>query len=174
VTQPNLPPTWVSKDICEVVPASAKADVVKYMKRVLDPKTRPESIGMEAANVLAKHDAAFRENGVDLRFFGYWIENAYNQRTLAAFLEALQKGPQKEKTIGDILPPEALEKLQDFVNAYRSGRLIVEPGKMNVTMLRERVLEPYRDKIIGAKTGIHDLDYLAIVLCQMFGICDPD
>jgi len=84
-----------------------------------------------------------------------------------------KKEPIMSKSIQEIMPEACMLKLRDFVEGLQNNTLIIEPGKMIVTMLRERVLEPFRDELLKESTGVHDLHYLAIVICKTLEI-DPN
>lgn len=169
-----MPPEWEYRDIRDVVPAEAVAELIAFCDKVLVTSSARVAIARDAIALLNKHEEAFAKNGVDLRFFGYWLEYQYDQLLLPGVIEALMEPkPPKQKTLKDILPEACLVKLQNFADDYARKRLIIEPGKATVTLLRERVLEPFREQILAPETGIADLDYLAMLLCTQLEI-DPN
>ncbi len=73
-------------------------------------------------------------------------------------------------SLGEALPKEAQRKLDEFVNAFKRGKLLREPNKSVRQLLKERVLEPYRKQLEDK----WDLDYLSYAICyalqQTYGI----
>jgi len=169
----NPPPGWTAKDPRDLVPPEAMNTVVTFCEHILKER-HPKHIARRGKEAFDAHKTAFANRGVDIGFFAYWLENAYNTGQLPAFVQCLkQPKPPPQKRLSDILPPACIEKLKAFVQDVRGKCLIIEPGKAVVTMLRERVLDPHRDEIIKPGTGAYDLDYLSIVLCTQLGI-DPN
>src|SRR5688572_9525948 len=145
----NVPEGWKGRDVRDIVPAEAVKDVIAFCKGVLDHPYKHKSIGREAAEYLKRHETAFGKLDVVLRYFGYWLEHQFNEKKLAAVIAALERPVPKRKTLGEVLPPECVKRLEDFATRLVSGTFIYEPNVAVVTLLRERVLEPFREQILA-------------------------
>ena len=170
MTQQMIPEGWKNKDIRVIVPKDAAPDVVKFCEGILREKN-PDNIAKRAVEALKQWDAEFAANDTHLPFFGYLLEYQYGLGNLPKLVDGLKKP--LPKTLRDVLPEACIVKLSEFYEGVQDNTLIVEPGKMVVTMLRERVLEPFREQILAADTGVTDLHFIAINLCSTLGI-DPN
>lgn len=171
----KVPEGWTNKDIREVIPEQAIPVVLRFCQNIIReakvPGFDPSKIASRAKVLLEPHSLVFNAIGTDVGFFSYWLENAWNQGQYEKIVEALKVPLPKQPTIEDILPPEGITALREFLDNAKRGTLIIEPGKMYVTLLRERVLEPYRDYILNtSKAGVTDLDYLALTICMAANI----
>lgn len=166
----TVPEGWENKDIREVVPEQVIPVVLRFCQNIIREAKVPgfdsSKIAQRAKALLEPHLLAFNEVGIHVGFFSYWLENAWNQGQYEKMVEVLKVPLPKAATIEEVLPPEGIEALRQFLDNCKHGTLIIEPGKMYVTLLRERVLEPYRHYILNVSTaGITDLHYLAVTLC---------
>lgn len=175
MSEHKLPQGWENKDIREVIPEEQVPLVSTFCKEVLrdskKPGFNPDDIPRKAKQLLMPHKAAFDAVGTDVGFFAYWLQNAWNLRQFEAIVETLKHKMKKPVTLDKVLPPEGISVLNNFVNNCRQGTLIIEPGKSYVTLMFERVVEPYSDYILNkSNSGITDLHYLALVLCNAANI----
>jgi hypothetical protein len=176
VSEKQVPEGRQERDIRDVVPDEARQPVITFMETILREAKSARGvqgvISQRAKEVLEPYKEQFAAREVVTNFFAYWLENAFNQGQLELACETLKLKPKpKKKTLGEIMPKECIQKLKAFLENCRKGTLIIEPGKMVVTMLCERVLEPYAEAL--AANGVVDLHYFAVTLCVRFQI-DPN
>jgi hypothetical protein len=170
-----LPKGWVNKDIRDVIPEQAIPIVLRFCQNVLrEAKVagfNGDNIAQRAKALLEPHSLVFNAVGTDVGYFSYWLLNAWNQGQFEQIVATLQQPKPKALSLDEVLPPEGIETLREFLDNCKRGTLIIEPRKAYVTLLRERVLDPYKDYILNKSgSGITDLDYLALTICMAANI----
>ncbi len=168
----KLPENWQNKDIREVIPECAVSSVSGFCSEVIrnsrKPGFDPNDIPNKAKALLLPHKQAFESIGTDVGFFAYWLQNAWNLGQFEAIITTLKKKFKKSIKIDDILPPEGISAAQNFVESCQKKTLVIEPGKTYLTLMFERVVEPYKDYIQKGfdRHGVNNLHYLALFLCN--------
>lgn len=61
----------------------------------------------------------------------------------------------------EALPAQCQRKLLEFIEVFKSGKMLKIPGKTTRQLLLERVLEPHRSEL----EPLWDLDYLSWAIC---------
>lgn len=153
------------KEIARTVPGPARTVLTNALRQFTRKPVEVPSVQQHFYAFLEQFKEDFAKVGIDLRYFTYLLEFFHGNGKLADVLEGMKLPP--HKTLGEVLPPACLEKLKEFANNLQNGTLIEEPGKATVTMLRERVLDPFADEI---KKHFADMDYVAITLCNACNI----